>query len=76
MDSWFQDFFSIEEKRYYLVVIERLSIYMKAVANALQISNNAKRVLVQVKPMMHGSIQEEIESFSFIRRWNYNTSCI
>ncbi|HGA1022327.1 TPA: type II secretion system F family protein [Bacillus cereus] len=54
------------KKRYYLVVIERLSIYMKAVANALQISNNAKRVLVQVKPMMHGSIQEEIEKVSLL----------
>lgn len=39
---------------------------MKAVANALQISNNAKRVLVQVKPMMHESIQEEIEKVSLL----------
>ncbi|MGH1128528.1 type II secretion system F family protein, partial [Bacillus cereus] len=54
------------KKRYYLVVIDRLSIYMKAVANALQISNNAKRVLVQVKPMMHESIQEEIEKVSLL----------
>ncbi|PEU18752.1 MULTISPECIES: hypothetical protein [unclassified Bacillus (in: firmicutes)] len=54
------------KKRYYLIVVDRLSIYMKAVANALQISNNPKVVLHQVKSMMHESIQEEIEKATLL----------
>lgn len=54
------------KKRFYLIVVDRLSIYMKAVANALQISNNTNKVLQQIKPMMHESIQEEIEKVTLL----------
>lgn len=54
------------KKKYRFIVIERLSTYMKTVANALRITNNTVKVLYDIKPMMHESIQEEIEKAALL----------